>query len=204
MNDQIPTLERGPVKLCSDCNILLPLGYFGKHSREKDGLRKICKECRTIYSKSYYEKNKSEKINYQKDYAIKNAEKIKAQRAEYYLKNKQKALARTANWAAKNQHKRAEYSKNYYNKNKAYYHAHSAKRRELCKIQTIPMDKTQWFAIVEIYKSARRISQETGVPHHVDHIMPLNGKNCLGLHVPWNLQIIPAMDNLRKSNKVIL
>ena len=57
-------------------------------------------------------------------------------------------------------------------------------------------------AIENFYAEARRLTRETGVPHEVDHIAPLNGDGFCGLHVPWNLQILPRFDNRSKHNRL--
>jgi hypothetical protein len=56
--------------------------------------------------------------------------------------------------------------------------------------------------IKKIYQECAVITKNTGIRHEVDHIVPLNGKYVSGLHVHWNLQIIPATENRYKSNKV--
>jgi ribosomal protein L3 len=58
-------------------------------------------------------------------------------------------------------------------------------------------------AILKFYEEAARLTRETGVVHHVDHIHPLNGRGFCGLHVEWNLQVLPQHDNLTKSNRLV-
>lgn len=55
--------------------------------------------------------------------------------------------------------------------------------------------------IRDIYKACKLITKESGIKHHVDHVIPVKGKKVSGLHVHTNLAIIKAVDNLKKSNK---
>ena len=102
------------------------------------------------------------------------------------LSNEEKRKRRRS-YLEKNKERRAELS-----------NFHAAKRRAK-KIQRVP----SWAdgdEIEKIYARARALTRETGTPHHVDHIIPLQGKNVSGLHVESNLQIIPASQNQRKYN----
>lgn len=90
------------------------------------------------------------------------------------------------------------YGKN--NKDKAA--ARGAKRRALKLLATPPwLTATHYDAIRLHYTQSVDIGELTGIPFHVDHIVPLQGDLVCGLHVPWNLQVLPAYENLSKSNK---
>ena len=58
--------------------------------------------------------------------------------------------------------------------------------------------------IDEIYKTAKKLTEETGIPHEVDHIVPVKHPLVCGLHVENNLQIITQRENQMKSNKFII
>jgi hypothetical protein len=44
------------------------------------------------------------------------------------------------------------------------------------------------------------LTRRTGIPHTLDHIVPLNHPRVCGLNVPWNLRVIPRGPNALKSN----
>lgn len=45
-----------------------------------------------------------------------------------------------------------------------------------------------------------RISEQSGIRHVLDHVVPLNHPMVCGLNVPWNIQVVPYWHNSRKSN----
>lgn len=59
-------------------------------------------------------------------------------------------------------------------------------------------DQIKWF-----YSEAQRLRSETGIPHDVDHIVPVRGELVSGLHVPWNLRVIPSIENQKKNRKLL-
>ena len=76
----------------------------------------------------------------------------------------------------------------------------AAYRAGLARATPIWVDRK---AIEKIYADCVATTRATGIAHDVDHIVPLRGKEVCGLHVPWNLRIIPSKENHRKSNHFI-
>jgi hypothetical protein len=56
-------------------------------------------------------------------------------------------------------------------------------------------------AIKQVYIQAQELTKQTGIPHEVDHIIPIQGKLVSGLHVLANLQILTEKENQIKNAK---
>jgi hypothetical protein len=95
--------------------------------------------------------------------------------------------------------------------NLAYDKEHRAERtatesfRRAKKLNATPkwLTKEHKDQIRAIYQQRKELSISSGIMYHVDHIVPLVSDFVCGLHVPWNLQLLPSGENLKKSNKVV-
>ena len=56
--------------------------------------------------------------------------------------------------------------------------------------------------IETIYAIAGFLTRRTGIKHEVDHYYPINNDLACGLHVPWNLRVIPQTANKAKANQL--
>lgn len=110
----------------------------------------------------------------------------------YHNANKEKRTEFLNTWRKSNKDKLSGYAKKHYEANKHKYREKDAHRRAL-EVQATPV----WVNRSEL----REIYAQCPKGHHVDHIVPLKHPLVCGLHVPANLQIIPAAENLRKNNK---
>lgn len=64
------------------------------------------------------------------------------------------------------------------------------------------LTKAQVQEIQYKYWLAKDLKAVSGEFYEVDHIVPLINPEISGLHVPWNLQILPADLNREKSNRL--
>lgn len=118
-----------------------------------------------------------------------------------YWDNVNSSKKRKQDWLLKNKDWQKIYARQYLQENILYFTCKVAERRALQKTASIPLSKHKKKLIRKIYLKAKVKTKITGSEYAVDHIMPLKGKNSMGLHVPWNLQILTKSENSRKYNK---
>jgi hypothetical protein len=122
---------------------------------------------------------------------------------QYRKANKESCRATILAWSANNPEKVKEYAKKTKANNKGRINAHTVKRR-LAKINRTPawLTADEHWMIQQAYELASLRTKMFGFSWHVDHVLPLQGKTVSGFHMPLNLQVIPAVDNVRKGNRV--
>lgn len=136
----------------------------------------------------YRENNKEKLVDKSRKYYLENKESISIKSAQKYRETSEVVKARTKAWKERNRAK----------------HNANCMARYTKKLNATPgwLDELMLLVIDEYYDLAQKMQKLTGVPHEVDHIIPLQGKNVCGLNVPWNLQLLTQSENASKKNKV--
>jgi hypothetical protein len=161
------------MKKCIRCGTEKDISMFHKHKEMKDGHLNKCKTC-VVSCISEWRKQNPEvrKIEHEKN-RIKLGKKTRKQ----YLEDR-----------AKNAKGR-----------KTVNLEHSHKRRmQKERHKSTELDS---FVFEEAVRLKDLRKEKTKIVWHIDHIVPLNHKDACGLHNSFNLQVVPAKWNLKKSNK---
>ena len=119
----------------------------------------------------------------------------------YYERNRNTVIAAAQ---ARPDEAKNEYKKRHKDANPDYYRSLVSQRRRRFRDATPKwLSPEQKMEIRLKYRLAIELSRATGVRYAVDHVIPLQGEDVCGLHVPWNMEVITQEENLVKSNKLV-
>lgn len=158
-------------KQCTKCKETKLFSEFRKHKNTKDRLTTYCKSCLYSGQQEWKEKNKKKVNDWWAEYREENRARLRQNAKKWRTVNKGKKNADTA-------------------------------KRFAAKMLRMPkwLTKEERVRIDCYYQVAAMRTKESGYSWHVDHIVPLRGEKVSGLHVPWNLRVIPAQENMDKGN----
>lgn len=159
-------------KTCYKCKETKELSEFHKDKSRKDGVQSSCINC----------KKKNRKYN--KEYYLNNKDYYQHYYEQHYLDNKETHKENGKRWRTNNREKSNSIAARY-----------RAKKKKSTPDWLTP---THWEQIEYYYYAAKVLTEYTGIPHEVDHIISLDKG---GLHSPCNLQVITREANRKKSNK---
>lgn len=175
-------------KTCSKCHTQKITNDFHKNYRHKDGLEYWCKKCKSAH---YFQ----------------NREKVILRSIKWQKEHPEECCKKTVKWRLKNLDQYNEWRRKNYKENQGQHSEYrrrfrkrhpEAKRfqqsiRRAAKMKRTPL----WVNRIEI----RKIYANCPLGMTVDHIIPLQGKQVSGLHVPWNLQYLSLSENSAKGNR---
>ena len=215
-------------KICSICKLEKDFCEFGKNKSQKDGLRSECKNCRKLN----YKLNSEKLLLNNKNWKLKNPDKVKQQRKNYYTVNKKEQINYTINWKLNNPDKVKIYQQNIRDKEtrkkylKEYKKYHRSKNPHIYSWRSMLTNVLNRFNIEKSNKTIELLgysaqdlkehleskflegmSWDNRSEWHIDHITPVSSfdksEKMSVVNSLNNLQPLWAKDNLSKGSKII-
>lgn len=197
------------MKTCSKCRLELDDSAFNKANWIKSGLRSDCKTCYAATKKAYWDKQglsapnaaRCRLLKLEQLCGVRTCKKCEitlSLSVDSFVKKKSGRWETTCRSCMRLDLER--WSERNAERLKALAYERCAKRYADKRNRT-----PQWLSSEDeertraIYAESRN-RRLSGENCQVDHIVPLVGDLVSGLHVPWNLRIIGALENQKKSN----
>lgn len=180
-------------KRCCRCQEWLPLDAFVKDAKTKSGLYPSCRRCDHLRYVAVAEIV----IARNTKYSVEHKAERKAWAHQRYIENPEPKKAQAAKWHAENPEAAKEIRDNYNARHPGRKRARTAAYRA-----RLNAAMPKWLSIEQL-DEMKRIYANCPKGYHVDHIIPIRGKDVQGMHVPWNLQYLTIEENLKKGNKVL-
>jgi hypothetical protein len=129
----------------------------------------------------------------------KKTDKGKTTEAKYLATEKSDLRIKRYTCSDKGRKRKRENQKKFYKTDKGKVNSlkRGAKRRARKKKASTKLTFAEEQLIRQYYNHSVRLKNKLGIDFHVDHIVPLS---LGGLHHPSNLQVVPAVWNMRKHN----
>lgn len=215
-------------KVCKECHTEKELEEFPKHKQMKDGYLNQCKLCKNAYLRKYGQDNKEKLRENARQYYNRNQEKIKTRvrnhrnlhveeinekRREKYLNDEQYRMKRLKECSKSNKKcrplrrkvARENKSESYYLElcRKRMWHAFNGRAAKSKKTKELLGCDGQF---LKKYLENTKVEGKDYSHAHIDHIIPCSSfdmtdeeqqKKCFHY---TNLQLLPACENLAKSN----
>ena len=174
-------------------------------------MRKTCTKCAEEKDISLFSKSKTHAGGYSTWCKACHKQRRSETQSKYYAKN--------AEWKRKNKERVAEYGRAYRQlddqkekaakRTKRWVKANPSHASALwASMKSARKAATPFWADFNIinflYATRLYMQQDTQTDWHVDHVVPIKGKRVSGLHVHFNLRVVPARFNLQKSNKFLI
>ena len=183
-------------KSCCNCEKIKSREEFSAHRKTSDGLQPRCKICVRAYQQEWNRKNPEKVAAKSKNHRSRNLDKV-ISRERAYAENNRDAINARARKKGIEIRPLLREKKRIKNSEEPWVN------RELDAHKRARGGVAPWSsrnARLEFYKHAHMRTIETGIPHEVNHKVPLQSKYVSGLHCEANLEVITMSKNRKLHN----